>query len=60
MDIMFADALESHRRAEPLPEKPYHLIPHSDDFVIEEETESDDDNDQESEAETEKENGTEV
>ena len=43
MDIMFQDALESHRRAEPLPEKPYHLIPHSADFVEEDVDDSDDD-----------------
>lgn len=45
MDIMFQDALESHRRAKPLPEKPYHLIPHSADFVEESNDDDDPDND---------------
>ncbi|MDD7293368.1 MAG: CDP-glycerol glycerophosphotransferase family protein [Clostridiaceae bacterium] len=47
MDVMFGKALESHKRAEPLPEKPYHLIPHSDDFVVEEQNEDSDDDESE-------------
>ena len=47
MDVMFGKALESHKRAEPLPEKPYHLIPHSEDFVVEEQNEDSDDDESE-------------
>lgn len=49
MDVTFGTELEKHKRETPLEKAPYHLIPHSNDYVEPSEDESEEESDEENE-----------